>query len=104
MTHTNRGRLTVDLGGKWRHYTNTLPEGGRAIGTVTREGYDTGALVLIEATNLYVQINASSLRSLDHRKVTAALYEVSTRQEGTGREQGIKATDGLAITVPAKSL
>jgi len=73
MTHTNRGRITVDLGGKWRLYTNTLPVNSRAIGTITRDGYDSGALVLIEATGLYVQVNASSLRNLDQRKVVAAL-------------------------------
>ncbi len=73
MTHTNRGRLTVNLGGKWRLYTNTIPVNSRAIGTVSRDGYDTGALVLIEATGLYVQINASSMHNLDQRKVVAAL-------------------------------
>jgi len=94
MTHTNRGRLTVDLGGKWRLYTNTIPANSRAIGTITREGYDTGALVLIEATGLYTQVNASSLRSLNQRKVVAALAEVRTGQGGPGRGQGIKAADG----------
>lgn len=73
MTHANRGRLTVDLGGNWRLYTNTLPANSRAIGTVNRDGYDTGALVMIEATGLYVQINAATLRNLDQRKVIAAL-------------------------------
>lgn len=94
MTHTNRGRLTVDLGGKWRLYTNTLPDNGRAIGTITRDECDTGALVLIEATGLYVQINAGSLRPLEQRKVVAALSEVRTGQGGPGRGQGVKAADG----------
>ena len=96
MTHTNRGRITVDLGGKWRLYTNTLPAGSRAIGTITREGYDTGALVLIEATGLYVQINAGCLRRLPQYKVVAALAEVRTGQGGAGRGQGIKAADGAS--------
>ena len=94
MTHNNRGRLTVDLGGKWRLYTNTIPANSRAIGTVTRDGYDTGALVLIEVTGLYVQINASALRNLDQRKVIAAIAEVRTGHGGPGRGQGIKAADG----------
>ena len=51
MTHNNRGRLTVDLGGKWRLYTNTLPVNSRALGTITRDIGDTGALVLIETTS-----------------------------------------------------
>jgi len=94
MTHTNRGRLTVDLGGSWRLYTNTIPANSRAIGTITRDECDTGALVLIEATGRYVQINAGVLRSLDQRKVVAALSEVRTGQGGPGRGQGIKAADG----------
>ena len=94
MTHNNRGRLTVDLGGKWRLYTNTLPVNSRALGTITRDIGDTGALVLIETTGLYVQINASCLRSLPQSKVTAAIAEVRTGQGGAGRGQGLKAADG----------
>lgn len=96
MTHNNRGRLTVDLGGKWRLYTNTIPANSRAIGTITRDIGDTGALVLIEATDLYVQVNAGCLRTLPQSKVVAALAEVRTGQGGTGRGQGIKAADGAA--------
>ena len=109
MTHNNRGRLAVDLGGKWRLYTNTLPANSRALGTVTSEGYDTGALVLIEATGLYVQVNAGSIRSLPKSKVAAALAEVRTGSGGPGRGQGIKAADGATglkrtnITIDAAS-
>lgn len=94
MTHNNRGRLVVDLSGKWRLYTNTLPANSRALGTITREGYDTGALVLIEATGLYVQANAGAIRSLPQAKVAAALAEVRTGSGGPGRGQGLKAADG----------
>jgi len=73
MTHSNRGRLAVDVHGKWRLYTNTLPSGATALGTVTRSGYDTGALVRIEATGLYVQVNAGVVRMLDQRKAKSAL-------------------------------
>lgn len=73
MGHSNRGRLTVNPDGAWRLYTNTLPEGSNVVGTVTRGESDTGALVLISATGQYVQVNAGSLRSLDQRKVKAAL-------------------------------
>jgi hypothetical protein len=79
MTHTNRGRLAVDLGGKWRLYTNTLPANSSALGTVTRDGCDTGALVLIETTGLYVQVNAGAIRTLPQHKVVAALAEARTR-------------------------
>jgi len=94
MTHNNRGRITVDLGGKWRLYTNTIPPNSRAIGTITRDGCDTGALVLIEATGLYVQINAGGLRNLPQAKVEAVLAQVRTGHGGPGRGQGLKAADG----------
>lgn len=75
MTHNNRGRITVDLGGKWRIYTNTIPLNSRAIGTITRDGYDTGALVIINETGLYVQVNAGCLRNLPQAKVEAVLAQ-----------------------------
>ncbi|MBC3931964.1 hypothetical protein [Undibacterium curvum] len=73
MGHGNRGRLTVNHGGAWRLYANTLPDGSQAVGTVARGEGDIGALVLMPATGLYVQINANTLRPLDQRKVKAAL-------------------------------
>ena len=73
MTHSNRGRLAVDLDGNWRLYSNTLPTGSTPLGTVTRSGYDTGALVRIETTGLYVQVNAGVVRMLDQRKIKSAM-------------------------------
>jgi len=94
MTHNQRGRITVDLGGKWRLYTNTLPANSRAFGTVTRDIGDTGALVRIEASGIYVQVNAGAARSLPQLKVAAAVTEARTGQGGPGRGQGVKAADG----------
>ena len=94
MTHNNRGRLTVNLSGKWRLYTNTIPANSRALGTITRDIGDTGALVLIEPTGIYVQINAGVVRALPQTKVAAVLGEVRTGQGGPGRGQGVKAADG----------
>ena len=94
MTHNNRGRLTVALGGAWRLYSNTIPAGSRALGTITRDIGDTGALVQIEATGLYIQVNAGAVRTLPQSKVASALAEVRTGQGGPGRGQGIKASDG----------
>lgn len=84
MTHSNRGRLAVDVNGNWRLYTNTLPENATPLGTVTRDEGDTGALVRIETTGAYVQINAGSIRSLDGRKVAAALGTAGRPAEMTG--------------------
>lgn len=75
MGHQNRGRLTIHLDGPWRLYTQTIPAGGRAIGTVTRGTGDTGALVLIERSGIYVQVNAGAVRTLPQSKVHAALRE-----------------------------
>lgn len=84
MTHSNRGRLTVDANGNWRLYTNTIPANSTPLGTVTRDEGDTGALVRIEATGAYVQVNASAIRSLDGRKVAAALGTAGRPAEMTG--------------------
>lgn len=84
MTHTNRGRLAVDTNGNWRIYTNTLPANSTPLGTVTRDEYDSGALVRIESTGAYVQINAGSMRSLDGRKVASALGTAGRPSEMTG--------------------
>jgi hypothetical protein len=73
MNHTNANHLTVNIGGNWRLYTNTIPKNSTPLGTVTRNGRDTGALVRIEATGIYVQVNAGVVRYLDTRKVVASL-------------------------------
>lgn len=110
MNHENRGRLAVDLNGNWRLYTNTLPRGSRAIGTVSRDGIDTGALVLIEATGLYVQVNAGAIRSLPQDKVQAAISSARTGRGGPGRGQGRRAKDGATglrrvnVTLDARSV
>lgn len=95
MTHNNRGRLTVALGGAWRLYSNTIPAGSRALGTVNRDIGDTGVLVQIEATGRYVQVNAGAVRSLPQSKVAAAIEAARAGSHGgPGRGQGVKAADG----------
>lgn len=84
MTHNNRGRLTVDASGNWRLYTSTIPANATPIGTVTRDIGDTGALVRIETTGAYVQVNAGAIRSLDGRKVAAALGTAGRPAEMAG--------------------
>jgi len=95
MTHNNRGRLTVALGGAWRLYSNTIPAGSRALGTITRDIGDTGALVQIEATGIYVKVNAGVVRTLPQAKIAAAVETARAGAHGgPGRGQGIKAADG----------
>jgi hypothetical protein len=94
MTHQNRGRLTVALGGAWRLYTSTIPSGSRALGTITSSHGDTGALVRIDATGIFIQVNAGAVRTLPQSKVAAALAEVRAGRGGPGRGQGKKSSDG----------
>ena len=84
MTHNNRGRLTVDVNGNWRLYTNTLPANATPLGTVTRDVGDTGALVRMDKAGVYAQINAGAIRNLDGRKVAAALGITGRPEEMDG--------------------
>lgn len=91
----NRSRLSVDLSASWKIYTNTIPQGARALGTVTRGIGDTGALVFIEATGLYVQANAGAIRSLPQSKIVAAVDAARAGTHGgAGRGQGRNTGDG----------
>jgi len=71
--HTNRGRLTIDPAGAWRLCTNTLPADCTPLGTITRNGTDTGALVLMSKTGIYVQVNAGIIKTLPQAKVAAVM-------------------------------
>jgi hypothetical protein len=100
MTHTNNNRLTVEVGDKWRLYTNTLPDGAEAIGTVSRGG-DVGALVKL-SSGKYAQIKAGVLRILDGRKVVAALGTAGRPPE---MDEGRKVNtylDAKSIAIAAK--
>jgi hypothetical protein len=81
MTHKNRGRITVALGGAWRIYTTRIPATGRAIGTVVSNG-ETGALVYIERTGIYVRCNAGEVSSLPQSKVVAAVTKARATHGG----------------------
>lgn len=94
MTHNQRGRLTVDLGGNWRWYANTIPAGSQCLGTVTTANGETGAL-LFTASGIYVRLNAGALVSLPQGKVQAAVEAARAGTHGgPGRGQGAKAADG----------
>lgn len=65
--------MQINQNGNWRLYTNTLPANSTPLGTITVGGCDTGALARINATGVYVQVNAGAIKRLDGRKVAAAL-------------------------------
>ena len=102
MTHSNRGRLTVDTDGNWRAYTQTLPASSTPMGTVTRDESDTGALVRIEATGVYVQVNAGAIRSLDGRKVAAALGTAGRPSEMFGGRKVNTYLDAESIAIATR--
>jgi hypothetical protein len=66
--------MRVTLGGNWRIYTNTVPEGCEVVGVVWRDFYDRGALVRTSA-GLYAQLNDGVLRTLPQREVVEAIRE-----------------------------
>jgi len=78
MTHFNRGRLTVILGGNWRLYTRRPPDGWEMIGTVQR-GMEIGALAK-SALGIYAQINAGAIQSLPQNKILAAVAVEKTQK------------------------
>lgn len=66
--------MTIDLHGPWSLYAGWLPQGSTALGTITRDAGDTGALVQLP-NGYYAQANAGVLRTLDQRVVRRALEE-----------------------------
>lgn len=102
MTHANRGRLTVNTNGNWRLYTNTIPANSTPLGTVTRDESDTGALVRIETTSAYVQVNAGAIRSLDGRKVAAALGTAGRPAEMSGGKKVNTYLDAESIAIATR--
>ena len=102
MTPKDRGRLTVDPVGRWQLYTNTIPEGATPLGTVTRETGETGALVRIERTGIYLQVNAGVTRSLDGRKVAAALGLTGRPSEMTGGKRVNVYLDAASIDAASR--
>lgn len=95
-------KITVDTAGNWKLYTNTLPANSTAIGTVTRDDFDTGALVRIEATGTYVQVNAGAIRNLDGRKVAAALGMAGRPSEMEGGKRVNVYLDAESLAIAAK--
>ena len=64
-------KLTVDAAGNWRLYTNTVPAGAVVLGTVTRDGTDTGALVRMGRPAHTCRSTQDAPRGLDGRTVAA---------------------------------
>lgn len=74
MGKIERGRIYISAGGPWKLYQRHAPEGWDMLGTVQR-GLEIGALARNRETGEYAQMNAGAVRSLDQRKVAAALQQ-----------------------------
>lgn len=69
----NRGKLLVDPEGDWQQIVRILPKGHKAVGVVRQGNEAPGVLAFVESSGEYVQLNAEGTRTLDQRKVRAAL-------------------------------
>lgn len=66
--------MKIDTSGKWNFYTySPLPRNLEAIGVVTCDNGEMGALVRFLGTGIYAMSNAGTIRSLDQKQVIAAL-------------------------------
>lgn len=72
MSHGNRDRATVHLDADWTPYTDAIPQGSIALGTIT-QGSETGALIYHLDTQNYFIITPTRRRLLIARKVKAAI-------------------------------
>lgn len=89
--------IEINRAGKWRLYWGAMPipSGAEAMGTVTRDGHDTGALLSIGGR--YVQGNAGTLKSLPPREVRAALGKL--RSPGRPWPEGPRRTERIVVAV-----
>lgn len=68
-----RGQLNVDTEADWKKIVYIMPKGHKAIGVVRQGAAAPGVLALVEKSGEYVQLNELGTRTLDQRKVRAAL-------------------------------
>lgn len=79
--------LIVDLDGDWQHYTDKLPPGSKALGTVTQINGKKGALIRIGKSGPYALVGSEMMHWLDTRMVQDAISrslapkEVRSEQE-----------------------
>ena len=95
--------MKIDTTGNWKLYwTGPLPEGAKALGTVTRDEGSTGALIETPA-GLYVQGNASALRSLPQRDVIVRLHMADMARKTSPARAAASATNGAMGGRPKKN-
>ena len=67
--------MKVVIDANWKRYTNTVPKNFEAVGTITDDDGDSGALVVINRGSIpmYWQLNAGVLKGLPQHEVKAAV-------------------------------
>ncbi len=96
--------LKVSKSGNWKAYWGVmpLPAGAAALGTVTRETGETGALIRLASGN-YVQGNAGSIRTLDQRAAEQALaISAAAAALGSARSARKTAANRAKANLPPK--
>lgn len=91
MPSNNRAKIIVDLAGKAGLYQPTPIPGYTCLGTVT-QGDNTGALYRNDRSGTYVMANAGAIRSLDQRKVLAALGSNASKMDD-GKRRNVYMSD-----------
>jgi post-segregation antitoxin (ccd killing protein) len=81
----NRARIQIDQPGKPGLFQHQELQGWEVLGPVTRGTSDTGALVRNISTGSYAQANNGVIRTLDQRKVRAAIAPAAKKLEGGKR-------------------
>jgi len=93
MSSINRKRVIIEQPGKPRLYQPADMPGWEFVGTVQRgEGEGAGALVRNQSTGIYAQANAGAIRSLDQRKVLAALGSNASKMDD-GKRRNVYMSD-----------
>ncbi|QXP83010.1 hypothetical protein [Methylococcus sp. Mc7] len=74
-------KIVINPEGKWRMFTSTIPPGGKPIGTITRNGYDTGALVYLPQTGRFVKVNRGVCASLNKPQISRILKKLGVSHD-----------------------
>lgn len=77
-------KIKVEQPGTPQLYQPRPVDGWETVGTVMQGEHDAGALVRNAQTGIYAQANANVLRSLDQRKIKAALGEFANARKLQG--------------------